>query len=68
MHADHPDPAQRKYSGWVHCVQTLFREGGVRRFYRGYLPCLLRAVPANTTFFVLAMEARHKAKNYFDST
>lgn len=29
------------------CVQKLYAEGGVPRFFKGWTPCLLRAVPAN---------------------
>ena len=28
-------------------LQLLWGEGGVRRFYRGFTPCLMRAMPAN---------------------
>jgi solute carrier family 25 carnitine/acylcarnitine transporter 20/29 len=28
-------------------VQLLWQEGGVKRFYRGFTPCLMRAAPAN---------------------
>jgi hypothetical protein len=28
-------------------LQLLWAEGGVKRFYRGFTPCLIRAVPAN---------------------
>ncbi len=28
-------------------LQKLYAEGGVPRFYKGFTPCLLRAVPAN---------------------
>lgn len=27
--------------------QLLWAEGGVRRFYRGFTPCIIRAAPAN---------------------
>lgn len=27
--------------------QLLWAEGGVRRFYKGFTPCLIRAAPAN---------------------
>jgi hypothetical protein len=27
--------------------QLLWAEGGVKRFYRGFTPCLIRAAPAN---------------------
>eukprot|EP01113_Clastostelium_recurvatum_P045378 TRINITY_DN7791_c0_g1_i2.p1 TRINITY_DN7791_c0_g1~~TRINITY_DN7791_c0_g1_i2.p1 ORF type:complete len:335 (+),score=41.36 TRINITY_DN7791_c0_g1_i2:129-1007(+) len=38
---------ERKYKGIVDCASKLYQEGGWRRFYRGYSPCLLRSVPAN---------------------
>lgn len=28
-------------------AQLLWAEGGVKRFYRGFTPCLIRAAPAN---------------------
>ena len=28
-------------------LQRLWEEGGIGRFYKGFTPCLLRAVPAN---------------------
>ncbi len=28
-------------------LQKLYAEGGVGRFYKGFSPCLMRAVPAN---------------------
>ena len=29
------------------CSQLLWGEGGVKRFYRGFTPCIIRAAPAN---------------------
>ncbi len=29
------------------CVQLLWAEGGIRRFYKGFAPCIIRAAPAN---------------------
>ena len=28
-------------------VQLLWGEGGIKRFYKGFTPCLIRAGPAN---------------------
>lgn len=33
-------------------VRQLLQEGGVRAFYSGFLPCVLRAAPANAAAFV----------------
>jgi len=32
---------------WWCCLQLLWAEGGLKRFYRGFTPCLIRAAPAN---------------------
>ncbi|KAK9842554.1 hypothetical protein WJX81_005801 [Elliptochloris bilobata] len=47
MQTDAIDPAQRRYPTMTAAVQRLWEEGGARRFYKGFTPCLLRAVPAN---------------------
>ena len=28
-------------------MQLLWAEGGIRRFYKGFTPCIIRAAPAN---------------------
>ncbi|KAK9863589.1 hypothetical protein WJX84_011011 [Apatococcus fuscideae] len=40
-------PAERKYTGMISTAQKLYAEGGIGRFYKGFSPCLMRAVPAN---------------------
>jgi len=47
MQADHPDKSKRKYKNWVDCGRKLYREGGLRAFTRGFVPCMLRSFPAN---------------------
>jgi len=39
--------SERRYNGVVDVTKKLYAEGGLRRFYRGFSPCLLRAIPAN---------------------
>lgn len=65
MHADSLDRTQRKYASWPDAVRKLYAENGIKRFYKGYTPCLLRAVPANGTFFFMAEHAKAwLAKNF----
>ncbi len=40
-------PGERRFRGPLHAARALWAEGGAARFYRGFAPCLLRAVPAN---------------------
>lgn len=39
--------SERKYKGTLNTIKQLWNEGGIKRFYRGYSPCLMRSVPAN---------------------
>lgn len=47
MQADSVVRAERKYPGMVKTAQLLWAEGGLKRFYRGFSPCIIRAAPAN---------------------
>lgn len=42
---------QRRFKGfmggWSQAAKTVWREGGARGFWRGFVPCFLRAFPAN---------------------
>ena len=44
--------ARKGSTSFVTVVREIYKGGGVRNFYRGIAPCLVRAVPANAvTFF-----------------
>ena len=50
----------QKYHGTLDCVRKTMAAEGVRGFFRGITPCLLRAAPANAATFVgfeMAMRA-----------
>ncbi|KXZ45758.1 hypothetical protein GPECTOR_51g744 [Gonium pectorale] len=47
MQTDAINPAQRKYTDIRTTARLLWAEGGVKRFYKGFTPCLIRAAPAN---------------------
>jgi len=59
MQSDSPILAQRKYKNWLDCAQKLYADGGVRRFGRGFVPCMLRSFPANATCFFLYEKTMH---------
>ncbi|KAJ1900716.1 Mitochondrial carrier protein ymc2 [Kickxella alabastrina] len=42
----------RKYSGTVDCAKKIMAQEGVKGFFRGITPCLLRAAPANAATFI----------------
>ncbi|KAJ2772623.1 Mitochondrial carrier protein ymc2 [Coemansia nantahalensis] len=51
MQTDGFGPA-RAYRGTLDCVRQTLQREGVRGFFRGIAPCLLRAVPANAATFI----------------
>jgi len=51
VQADAIRPSERTYASYLDCARQLYREGGVARFYRGLVPCLLRSFPANAACF-----------------
>ncbi|KAJ1985105.1 Mitochondrial carrier protein ymc2 [Dimargaris cristalligena] len=45
-------PHQRQYHSVLDCARKTFRSEGVAGFYKGIVPCLLRAAPANAATFI----------------
>lgn len=45
--SDNPDKSKRAYKGLRHTYSELWKQGGVNRFYKGFTPCMMRALPAN---------------------
>lgn len=44
----------RRYTGVSDAVSKLYKEGGWKRFYKGFSPCLIRSVPANAVLLYSA--------------
>ncbi|KJZ76310.1 hypothetical protein HIM_04392 [Hirsutella minnesotensis 3608] len=42
----------RRFPSWRHAATAVYREGGWRGYWRGFLPCFLRAFPANAMALV----------------
>ena len=38
---------ERRFAGWRDAAREIWRKDGARGFWRGFLPCFLRAFPAN---------------------
>ncbi|KAI9055566.1 hypothetical protein LZ554_000512 [Drepanopeziza brunnea f. sp. 'monogermtubi'] len=43
---------ERRFRRWRDAARAVYREGGVRGYWRGFLPCFLRAFPANAIALV----------------
>lgn len=52
---DTKDRSARKYRTVRECWRKIYKAEGIKGFYRGFTPCLLRSIPANGSAF-LAME------------
>lgn len=48
IQSDSPHPEQKKYKGIADAAKQLYQQGGYNRFYKGFSPCMLRAIPANS--------------------
>lgn len=59
MMTDSIDPATRKYPSIPAAARSLWAEGGVSRFYRGFSPCLMRAAPANAVMLFTVDKVTH---------
>ena len=59
MQSDELDPAKRRFNGYIDCARKLYRnEGGWKRFFKGFTPCLMRAIQANITMLYLVEKCR----------
>lgn len=54
-----PDTKPRKYETLRQCIRDVYREEGIRAFYRGFTPSLMRSFPTNGAAFVAAELALH---------
>ncbi len=43
---------ERKYPRWKDAAKSVYREGGWKGYWRGFVPCFLRAFPANAMALV----------------
>ncbi|GFR52096.1 hypothetical protein Agub_g14609 [Astrephomene gubernaculifera] len=59
MQTDAINPAQRRYPNVAATVSALWAEGGLRRFFKGFSPCLMRAVPANGVMLLTVDKITH---------
>jgi solute carrier family 25 carnitine/acylcarnitine transporter 20/29 len=56
------DPGQRKFPRWRDAAVAIYRERGWKGYWRGFVPCFLRAFPANAMALV-AFEGAMRTMN-----
>jgi solute carrier family 25 (mitochondrial carnitine/acylcarnitine transporter), member 20/29 len=65
LQSDELERSQRKYNGIIDCAKKMYyNEGGIKRFFRGFSPCLLRAIPANAAMLYTVERARQFLNPY----
>jgi len=47
-----PDVQPPVYRGIAHAAQTIYHQQGIKGFFRGFTPCLVRSFPANGACFL----------------
>lgn len=63
MQTDAIIPSERKYNSTLQCIQSIYKQAGIKGFFRGLLPTLIRAPFANAaTFVAYETASRHLDK------
>lgn len=52
IQSDSPDRSLKKYKGIIDTFNKLNNEGGFKRFFKGFTPCMMRAIPANSVLLL----------------
>lgn len=59
MQSDHIEVSKRKYSSMMDCIVKTNQEGGVKAFYKGYAPAIIRAIPVNGAIFCVVFSVKN---------
>ncbi len=51
--------ANRKHHGFFDAARQVYARGGVKAFYRGFLPCMLRSFPANAALLATVFQLQN---------
>mmetsp|Transcript_15424 Transcript_15424/g.49193 ORF Transcript_15424/g.49193 Transcript_15424/m.49193 type:complete len:128 (-) Transcript_15424:97-480(-) len=65
MQSDHIVKEKRLYSGVIDCAKKTYAEGGVKSFFKGYVPSLTRAVPVNAAIFCAVFNVKDAMHHNF---
>lgn len=52
IQTDSPNKAERKYKTTIQTTKLIYEESGIKGFYKGFTPCIIRSVPANAFCFL----------------
>jgi solute carrier family 25 (mitochondrial carnitine/acylcarnitine transporter), member 20/29 len=54
----------KQYTGILDCLRKVVLTDGMHGLYRGFWPCVLRALPANAASFLAYEQAMHVMTSY----
>jgi hypothetical protein len=57
-------PSERKYKTISQTAKMIYKEFGMKGFYRGFTPCLVRSFPANAVCFTAYEMTKKKLENF----
>jgi len=52
IQTDSPNKSERKYKSILQTIKSIHSESGLKGFYKGFTPCIIRSVPANAFCFL----------------
>ena len=44
--------SEREVKGFIECAKSIYAKGGVKAFFPGFTPCIIRAFVGNAACFV----------------
>lgn len=47
MQSDNIDKKKRIHKNYFNCINNIYKTGNIKSFYKGLVPCMFRAMPAN---------------------
>lgn len=60
LQTDALDPTKQQYKGMLDCFKKIYIQNGIKGFFKGFVPTILRAAPVNAcTFYVFELVIRY---------
>jgi len=58
LQTDSPVRSERKYANYMDAVRKIHKADGIKGFFKGFTPCMIRSFPANAVCFLAYEQAR----------
>jgi len=65
LQSDHINKNERLHRNMFNCATHIYKVGGVKSFYKGLAPCVLRAIPANSLMLYVVTITNEKLLKTF---